>query len=88
MRHHIREELKTATDEIDRELRQLENQLRSLSLHSTAAPAPSDDSGNAERLLRGEHWTNGMLNRLIRQILVDENGNIDIYLNDFHDSKY
>ena len=82
------EELKTATDEIDRELRQLENQLRSLNLHATAAPAPSDDFENAERLLRGEHWTNGMLNRLIRQILVDENGNIDIYLNEFHDSKY
>ena len=80
------EELKTSTDEIDRQLRQLYRQQHILRSRSLDAAQP-DDFEKAKRLLQGEQWTNGMLNRLIRQILVDENGNINVYLNDFHDRR-
>jgi len=82
-------ELKEKTYPVNDEIERIENELRivecNLSKKNRLEEVLDITFKDIENIVHIEDWTNLMLKRVLQKIVVDESGNIDIYLNFFSD---
>ncbi|MDF2474054.1 MAG: Site-specific recombinase, invertase Pin s [Anaerocolumna sp.] len=75
-------ELKDTVDRIDRERKQLENEVELMKYKDSNITTSESDSNQfiLDEMLRPERMTNQLLKKVIRKITIDEEQKIDVYI--------